>query len=71
MLVVTRKPGQSVVIGDDVEVVVVAISGQQVRLGIKAPRSVPVHRKEVLDKTDQRGGGAADAAESRSESAAR
>jgi len=55
MLVVTRKPSQSIVIGDEIEVVVLAVHGEQVRLGIRAPKSVPVHRKEVLEKI-KRGG---------------
>lgn len=47
MLVLTRKPNQSIMIGDDVEVSVLAIVGEKVRIGIQAPRDVPVFRKEV------------------------
>jgi carbon storage regulator len=47
MLVLTRKGNQSIMIGDDVEVTVLAIMGEKVRIGIEAPRSVPVFRKEV------------------------
>jgi carbon storage regulator len=47
MLVLTRKANQAVVIGDDVEVSVLAVVGDKVRIGIEAPRSVPVYRKEV------------------------
>jgi carbon storage regulator len=47
VLVLTRKSGQSIMIGDDVEVRVLAASGDKVRLGIQAPPSVPVHRMEV------------------------
>jgi carbon storage regulator len=47
MLVLTRKSNQSIMIGDEVEVSILAISGEKVRLGIEAPRSVPVFRKEV------------------------
>jgi carbon storage regulator len=47
VLVLTRKPGQSIVIGDDIEVTVLEVNGAKVRLGIKAPSSVPVHRLEV------------------------
>ena len=50
MLALTRKRGESIVIGDDVEVVVLAISGEQVRLGIIAPRTIPVHRKEIYEQ---------------------
>jgi len=47
LLVLTRKSNQSIMIGDDVEVTILAISGEKVRVGIEAPRSVPVFRKEV------------------------
>ena len=50
MLVLTRKLNQSIIIGDDVEVIVIEVRGEQVRLGIKAPKSVAVHRKEVFDQ---------------------
>jgi carbon storage regulator len=47
MLVLTRKSNQSIMIGDDVEVSVLAIIGEKVRIGIQAPRDIPVFRKEV------------------------
>ena len=47
MLVLTRRLNQSINIGDDVEVTVIEVRGDQVRLGIAAPRGLPVHRKEV------------------------
>ncbi|MDX6554458.1 MAG: carbon storage regulator [Miltoncostaeaceae bacterium] len=47
MLVLTRKTNQSIMIGDDVEVSVLSVLGEKVRLGIQAPREVPVFRKEV------------------------
>jgi carbon storage regulator len=47
MLVLTRKSNQSIMIGDDIEVSVLAIMGEKVRIGIDAPRDVPVFRKEV------------------------
>jgi carbon storage regulator len=47
MLVLTRKGNQSIMIGDDIEVSVLAIMGEKVRIGIEAPRDVPVFRKEV------------------------
>ncbi len=53
MLVLTRKINQSIVIGDDVEVVVLEVRGEQVRLGIKAPRSVVVHRKEIYEQIQE------------------
>jgi carbon storage regulator len=49
MLVITRKPEQSIVIGGEVEVIVLGITKDGVRLGIKAPRSVQVHRREVFE----------------------
>jgi len=47
MLVLTRKPKQSIMIGDDVEVTVLSVGGEKVRLGIQAPSEVPVHRTEI------------------------
>jgi carbon storage regulator len=47
MLVLTRKGNQSIMIGDDIEASVLAIMGEKVRIGIEAPRTVPVFRKEV------------------------
>jgi carbon storage regulator len=57
MLVLTRKSNQSIMIGDDIEISVLAVMGEKVRIGISAPRDVPVFRKEVyleikLDQTD-------------------
>jgi carbon storage regulator len=51
MLVLTRKPNQSIVIGDDVRIVVVSIERDQVKLGIEAPRHVTVLRSEVSEKS--------------------
>ena len=48
MLVLTRKANQSIMIGDDIEVSVLSVLGEKVRLGIQAPRRVPVFRKEVF-----------------------
>ena len=53
MLVLTRKGNQSIMIGDDIEVSVLAIMGEKVRIGIDAPRSVPVFRKEVYLEIQQ------------------
>ncbi len=47
MLVLTRKPNQSIMIGDEIEISVLAIMGEKVRIGIDAPRAIPVFRKEV------------------------
>ncbi|MBS1707985.1 MAG: carbon storage regulator CsrA [Armatimonadetes bacterium] len=50
MLVLTRKVNQSIRIGPDIEVVVLEVRGEQVRIGIKAPRDVAVHRQEIFDQ---------------------
>ncbi len=49
MLVLSRKKNESIVINDDITIVVVEIRGDKVRLGVEAPKEVPVHRKEVYD----------------------
>jgi carbon storage regulator len=60
MLVLTRKSNQSIMIGDEIEVSVLAIMGEKVRIGIQAPRSIPVFRKEVyLEIQQEQGGGEA------------
>jgi carbon storage regulator len=53
MLVLTRKSNQSIMIGDEIEVSVLAIMGEKVRIGIEAPRKVPVFRKEVYLEIQQ------------------
>jgi carbon storage regulator len=53
MLVLTRRPGESITIGDDIVVTVVAVSGGQVRVGISAPRSVQVLREEIYKATQE------------------
>ena len=50
MLVLTRKVGQSIVIGNEIEVVVLEVRGEQVRIGIRAPKTVTVHRKEIYEQ---------------------
>ncbi len=55
MLVLTRKPNQSIVIGDDIEISVLAVMGEKVRIGIEAPRSIPVFRKEVYLEIQENG----------------
>jgi carbon storage regulator len=55
VLVLTRKSNQSIMIGDDIEISVLAVMGEKVRIGIEAPRSVPVFRREVyveIQETD-------------------
>ena len=57
MLVLTRKSNQSIMIGDDIEVTVLSIMGEKVRIGIQAPRDIPVFRTEVyLEIQEEQGG---------------
>ena len=58
MLVLTRKSNQSIMIGDDIEISVLSVMGEKVRIGIQAPRDIPVFRKEVyLEIQQERAGG--------------
>jgi len=50
MLALTRKKGESIIVGDNIEVVVLGITGEQVRLGILAPKTITVHRKEIFEQ---------------------
>lgn len=50
MLVLARKRDQSIMIGDDIEIVIVDVRGDQVKLGITAPRQIAVHRKEIYEQ---------------------
>ncbi|MFZ0430944.1 MAG: carbon storage regulator CsrA [Acidobacteriota bacterium] len=49
MLVFTRKSGESLMIGDEIEIRILSVGSEQVRVGISAPRRIPVHRREVYD----------------------
>jgi carbon storage regulator len=57
VLVLTRRANQSIMIGDDIVVTVLDVRGDQVRIGIKAPRSVGVHREEVFVALQRNGSG--------------
>ena len=50
MLVLTRKKGQSLMVGNDIEISIIDVQGDQVRIGIEAPRSVTIHRKEIYEE---------------------
>ena len=59
MLVLSRQRDESIMIGDDVEIIIVDVRGDKVRLGITAPKEIPVHRREIYDaiqreKTDKK-----------------
>ncbi len=58
MLVLTRKVHQSIYIGDQIEVVVLEVRGEQVRIGIRAPKNVTVHRKEIYEQIQEENQGA-------------
>ncbi|MDD5092676.1 MAG: carbon storage regulator CsrA [Candidatus Wallbacteria bacterium] len=53
MLVLTRKRNQSIMIGDEIEIVIVDVKNEQVKIGIKAPRNVTVHRKEIYEEIQE------------------
>jgi len=53
MLILTRKAGESIKVGDDVTVTITEIRDNQVRIGIEAPKSVAVHRSEIYDKIEK------------------
>ena len=53
MLVVTRRPGETINIGDDMEVTVLGVQGNHVRIGVKAPRQISVHRHEIYKRIQQ------------------
>lgn len=53
MLILTRRAGETLVIGEDVRVKVLEVKGQQVRIGVTAPREVSVHREEIYERIRQ------------------
>jgi carbon storage regulator len=64
MLILTRRVGEAVVIGEEVTVTVLGVKGNQVRIGVNAPKTVSVHREEIFDriKNEEKGAGPANRA---------
>lgn len=54
MLVLSRQRDESIMIGDDVEIIIIDVRGDKVRLGITAPKSIPVHRREIYDRIQRK-----------------
>ncbi len=52
MLILTRRQGESIIVGDNVRITVISVKGNQVRIGVEAPRSVSVQRQEIVGKKD-------------------
>jgi carbon storage regulator len=55
MLILTRRVGETVMIGDDVTVTILGVKGNQVRVGINAPKSIAVHREEIYERIKREG----------------
>ena len=53
MLILTRRVGESLMVGDDVTITVLGVKGNQVRVGVKAPKEVAVHREEILNRIEE------------------
>ncbi|MBL6812927.1 MAG: carbon storage regulator CsrA [Luminiphilus sp.] len=53
MLILTRRVGESLMIGDDVTITVLGVKGNQVRIGVNAPKEVAVHREEILNRIEE------------------
>ncbi len=54
MLILTRRIGEKIMIGDDIEVAILGMNGRQIRVGVLAPDDVPVHREEVKKRIDKK-----------------
>ncbi len=58
MLILTRRVGETLMVGDDVTITVLGVKGNQVRIGVNAPKDVAVHREEIYDRIRREKGGA-------------
>ncbi|WP_274968608.1 carbon storage regulator CsrA [Succinimonas amylolytica] len=60
MLILTRRQGESIIVGDNVRITVISVKGNQVRIGVEAPKTVSVQREEIAARKDQEAGATAD-----------
>ena len=65
MLVLTRKPGETVMLGEDIQVKIVSVDGDQVKIGIDAPRALKIYRREVYEAIQQENEAALEASDVR------
>jgi len=63
VLIITRRPGEKIILGDDITITVMEVSGQTVRVGIDAPKSLPIYREEIWAAVKQENEAAAGAGE--------
>ncbi|PHM23729.1 carbon storage regulator CsrA [Xenorhabdus budapestensis] len=53
MLILTRRPQEKIRVGDDLEIVILGINGNQIKIGVQAPEGIPVHREEIYQRIQQ------------------